>query len=133
MAAYLAEQPDVIVAYHFGSTAAGTARPDSDLDIAILLDEDADGPSRLSRQIDLYLNLDEMDAREVQVTILNDVSLLFAYNVIAEGKCFYERSPGERVEFQVGALKRYFDFQPILDFQNKAFIERVKERGLAGD
>jgi predicted nucleotidyltransferase len=133
MAAYLAAQPDVVVAYHFGSTARGLARPDSDVDIAVLLEDgEADG-NLLARQLKIIAALDEMDRRDVQVTLLNDATPFFIYQVIKEGRCFYERDRFERVEFQVGALKRYFDFKPILDFQNRAFIQRVKEKGLAGD
>ena len=37
LVAYLAAQPDVLAAYLFGSYARGDARPDSDVDLAVLL------------------------------------------------------------------------------------------------
>jgi len=39
---YLAAQPDVIAAYLFGSRASGRARAGSDVDVAVLLDEEED-------------------------------------------------------------------------------------------
>lgn len=133
MAAFLATQPDVVVAYHFGSTATDRARPDSDVDIAILVEDAKEGETLLDRQLKIMAALDGFDNRDVQVTLLNDAAPFFAFQVIKEGKYFYERNHSERIEFFVNALKRYFDFKHILDFQNRAFVQRVKERGLAGD
>jgi len=61
LVAFLRAQPDIIAAYLFGSQATGRVHPGSDVDIAVLLDEDAlpqttgwGGPL-LSRRLDLRL------------------------------------------------------------------------------
>jgi len=45
---YLASQPDVVAAYVFGSVAQGRARPQSDVDIAVLLTADLDEEAALT-------------------------------------------------------------------------------------
>jgi len=47
---YLAAQPDVIAAYLFGSQATGRARAGSDVDVAVLLDEE-DSVARFERRL----------------------------------------------------------------------------------
>lgn len=49
---YLATQPDVLAAYLFGSYATGKARPQSDVDVAVLLSE-ADDLERFERRLRL--------------------------------------------------------------------------------
>jgi len=130
MTATLAEQPDIVVAYLFGSVARGQANTMSDVDIAILLQKGLDEETMLARQLAILVALEEMADREVQVTILNRASPFFTYQVIKEGMRLYERDKAERVEFEVRAMKEYFDVQPMLEFQNRALIQRIKETGL---
>jgi len=127
---YLAEQPDVVVAYLFGSVAPGQANARSDVDIAILLQKGLDEEATLARQLAILVALQEMADREVQVTILNRASPFLAYQVLKEGLRLYQRDKAERVEFEVRAMKMYFDIQPMLAYQNRALLRRIKESGL---
>ena len=130
MAAYLAEQADVVVGYLFGSVARGQATPRSDVDIALLLDAELDAQAMVERQLALMGALETFTDREVQVTILNRATPLLAYEVIREGVCLMERSLAERVAFEVAAMKRYFDLKPMLAFQQQALFQRIREVGL---
>jgi hypothetical protein len=49
---------------------------------------------------------------EVQLTLLNHAPPLLAYQVIREGVLLHQ--------FQVKAMKEYFDVQPMLAFHNDA-------------
>ena len=117
-AEYFGRQPDVVVAYLFGSVARGQATPLSDVDIAVLLDPTAKPEAVLDRQITLLTELTQLAEMEVQLTLLNDVPPLLAYEVIREGILLHQRSGAERVAFQVKAMKEYFDVQPMLAFYN---------------
>ena len=117
-AEYFGRQPDVVVAYLFGSVARGQATPLSDVDIAVLLDPTAKPEAVLDRQITLLTELTQLAELEVQLTLLNDVPPLLAYEVIREGILLHQRSGAERVAFQVKAMKEYFDVQPMLAFYN---------------
>ena len=78
IAAYLAEQTDVVVDYLFGSVARGQATPRSDVDIAVLLDLELDAQAIVERQLALMGTLGMFTDREVQVTILNRATPLLA-------------------------------------------------------
>jgi predicted nucleotidyltransferase len=129
-AAYFEKQPDILVAYLFGSMARGEANERSDVDIAVLLPAEFDSEAILSRRLEILNAIGDFVDREVQVTALNQVSPFFAYQVVKEGHVVYEKDKASRVEFEVRAMKRYFDFKPILEYQNRALIRSIKEAGL---
>jgi uncharacterized protein len=129
-AEYFGRQPDVVVAYLFGSVARGQATPLSDVDIAVLLDPTEEAEAVLDRQVTLLTELTQLAEPEVQLTLLNDVPPLLAYEVIREGILLHQRSGAERVAFQVKAMKEYFDVQPMLAFYNDVLRQRIREDGL---
>lgn len=135
--AYLRQQPDAIVAYLFGSVARHQATPLSDLDIAVLLDPQPDPEVCLTRQLTLLNDLDQLTEPEVQLTLLNNAPPLLLYEVVRDGILLHERRRGERIAFQVRALREYFDFQPALALHNEALRRRLQEgylgRREAGD
>ncbi len=64
--AYLTEQPDVVAAYLFGSHAEGRARPESDIDIAVLLSDRTananidDAMARFDRRMELEREIERL-------------------------------------------------------------------------
>jgi uncharacterized protein len=129
-AEYFGRQPDVVVAYLFGSVARAQTTPLSDVDIAVLLDPVAEPAAVLARQIALLTDLTQLAEPEVQLTLLNDAPPLLAYEVIREGVLLHQRSEAERVAFQVKTMKEYFDVQPMLAFYNEVLRQRIQEDGL---
>jgi predicted nucleotidyltransferase len=127
---YFARQGDVVAAYLFGSVARGQASPLSDVDIAVLLDPELGMEAAVERQLQLMLALDDYADREVQVTVLNHVPPLLAYQVVREGLLLHERSRLERIAFEVRAMKVYFDVKPMLDFHSQALLRQIQEVGL---
>ena len=130
IAAYLAEQMDVVVGYLFGSVARGQATPRSDVDIAVLLDPELDAQTMVERQLALMSTLAPYSDLEVQVVLLNQATPLLAYEAVREGVCLVERTQAERVAFEVAAMKRYFDVQPMLAFHQQALFKQIREVGL---
>ncbi|MGC8781191.1 MAG: type VII toxin-antitoxin system MntA family adenylyltransferase antitoxin [Anaerolineae bacterium] len=130
LAAYFADQADVMAAYLFGSTARGEANHLSDVDIAVLLDPVVEGEAAVERQLQLMIDLDRFADREVQVLILNHAAPLLAYQVIRDGKLLFERDRAGRIAFEVRAMKLYFDLQPMLALQDRALLTRIQEAGL---
>jgi len=129
--AALARQGDVVAAYLFGSLARGQAGPLSDVDIAVLLSPDLDEEAAVERQLELMVALDDLDPREVQVTLLNHASPMLAYQVVRDGILLYERSRAQRIGFEVRAMQRYFDVQPMLEFHAQVLMRQIQEVGLA--
>ncbi|MCL7453271.1 MAG: nucleotidyltransferase domain-containing protein [Anaerolineae bacterium] len=127
----LARQGDVVAAYLFGSLARGQAGPLSDIDIAALLTPALEEQAAVERQLDLMVALDALDPREMQVTLLNHAPPALAYQVLRDGILFYERSQPQRIGFEVRAMQRYFDVQPMLDFHAQVLMQQIQEVGLA--
>lgn len=132
IAAFLAQQGDVVAAYLFGSVARHQATDLSDVDIAVLLAPELNPEASVERQLQLMVALDDFADREVEVTVLNRASPLLAYQVIRDGFLLYERNRLERVAFEVYAMKVYFDVKPMLDFHSHVLMKQIREVGLGG-
>jgi hypothetical protein len=108
----------VLAAYVFGSVATGRARPESDVDIAVLLDPRLTGRRAFSHRLRLITELGAaLGRRDVDVVILNDASPLLAHRVLATGRLIFERSASARVRFQVTTANRYADAVPLYETQ----------------
>ena len=106
-------QREAVFAYVFGSTATGTARKGSDVDVAVYLD-----PGERRRFFDIRLELLEKVTRAIadqaDILVLNTAAPFLKYVVLKEGKLVFERDPEARLDFELKALNEYFDYKPIL-------------------
>jgi len=129
--AFLETQPDIAVAYLFGSLARGKATSRSDIDVAVLLRQ---LPKQLGGTTDRQLRL--MDAfrgfadREVDVVILNTAPPVLKDQVLRYGRRLYESDRTTRVNFEVRTGQEYADLLPMYDFFNQDLFQKIKEVGL---
>jgi predicted nucleotidyltransferase len=120
----------VVLAYLFGSQAEGTARPSSDIDIAVLL------PPGTPREkcFDVRLNLtnalmDVFHKDDVDVVILNEAPPLLAHQVVKYGRIVYEDSATRpAVDFVVHTAARYSDTRPARELARQYLEEWIEER-----
>jgi len=122
----------VVLAYLFGSQAEGKAGPLSDVDIAVLLGPQVPRDRWFDTQLDLIGELTSLFHRnDVDVVILNQATPVLAYEVVRSGQVLYEAEPGTRVDYEVAALRRYADTEPLRQLQDRRLLERVEEYRLA--
>lgn len=115
----LAAQPDVLVAYLFGSRARGTHGPMSDVDVAVLLPDGADAHAR---------RLDLIDALEgADVVVLNDAPSPLAFRVLRDGQLILSRDEAARVRFHFRVLRDHMDTAPLRSANEAALASRVAE------
>ncbi|MBI5745806.1 MAG: nucleotidyltransferase domain-containing protein [Nitrospirae bacterium] len=124
------DYPYIASAYLFGSHASGKVSPMSDLDIAILLKDNAPKGRELIHKMDyLAYRIEEtLQAKEVDLIELNNQGLIFVHNVLRTGKLIYDAAPDFRIRFVTKVISDYCDFEPTLRFMNNFYFEGYKRR-----
>ncbi len=98
--------------YLFGSVARGEARPDSDVDVGVLFEQDP--PASLDAPpFTIEAELERRLHREVQVVALNRASADLVHRVLRDGRLVLDRDPAARIRFEVRRRNEYFDMAPI--------------------
>ena len=116
-----AAMPDVQAIYRFGSMTAGTAGPDSDLDLAVL------GPHPLDPMVrfDLQEQLASVVRRSVDLVDLRAASPVMAMQVLAAGELLHDSAPDLRGLFEDRAYGTY----ARLNEERRGILERVAAEG----
>jgi predicted nucleotidyltransferase len=114
----------IAAAWLFGSRAAGRARADSDVDVAILMSDDP--PATLDGMgFDIAAALEEQLDVPVDLVVLNRAPVELVHYVLRGGELVYETDALLRVAFEVRARAEYFDLKPILDEYRRASMNAV--------
>lgn len=103
----------VAAAWLFGSVARGTARGDSDLDVAVLLrDRRATTLTHRRELMDLAARLEQAAGRRVDLVVLHLEDPILAHRVLREGQLICDADPERRLDFTSDVLARYLDWAP---------------------
>jgi predicted nucleotidyltransferase len=105
--------------YLYGSVARGDSRPGSDLDVAVLFEQD---PPRTLEGLHTAI-ADDLQAalgRPVDLVILNHASPDLVHRVLRDGILVCERNRSARVRFEVRLRNEYFDMEPIRRMYRRA-------------
>lgn len=110
-AAFAAEP--VQFAYLFGSQATGRARADSDVDVAVFLDESVPPGEHLDASLRLARRLADCSgvARIEAVVVLNTAPLPLAGRIRRERHVLYSRDEPARVAYESYIARRYNDYR----------------------
>lgn len=130
LARVFADRPEIVAAYVFGSVASGRTRPDSDIDIGVLVDPKAVPRDRLKYRLRLIRDLGgALERFDVDVVIMNDAPPALAQNIIARGKLVFERSRAARIAFQIRTMNLFLDTEPM----RRLYLKALKRRYLTRD
>lgn len=117
---FLAEDPDLLLAMLFGSTANGTQRPDSDIDIAIFPVKRIDGRKRQQLADEITC----ATGRSVDLIDLSDVDGALLRQILRNGKVLFSKKPGI-----LGTLtERLLDWQENFEPQLNALLNSRLQR-----
>jgi predicted nucleotidyltransferase len=104
------------LAYVFGSAATGRERPDSDLDVAVLLGPEVTRGRFGDVRLQLLTELVGLThTNDVDLVILNEAPPLLAFEVIRTERPFLGTKEA-RVPFEVRVIQRLIDTQPLRDY-----------------
>ena len=126
----LTAQQDLVAAFLFGSVAQDKAHQQSDLDIAILFDQQLDQQSRFERTLAIGALLENRLPFAVDVVVLNSAPLLLQFQILQHGELIIEQDRTQRCLFQMQRMSRYYDAKPYLDSVREQTIRRIQEKGL---
>lgn len=124
---YFENTSGVIAAYIFGSFAREKINSFSDLDIAVLVDDEVKESFYTDLRLKFMLDLSSSLKRETDVVILNHASPFLKYQIFKYGKAIFERDAKRSRFFKARSILEYFDFKPIKDFIEGVKINRLKE------
>lgn len=108
-----AEVPPPACAWLFGSRARGESGARSDVDVAVLLEEDPP-PTLDGLRLDLAARLEDTLGLPVDLVVVNRAPPDLVHRVLRDGLLVFERDPSRRVRFEVRARNEYFDLLPYL-------------------
>lgn len=113
--------PDIIALYRFGSQAKGTARPSSDVDLAVLARDPIPALHRfeLAQEIAIQLHHD------VDLVDLRTASTVMRMQVISTGECLFSASDRLRGEFEDLVYSTY----ARLNEERREILNDVRARG----
>ena len=121
---FLAGRADVRVAVLFGSESRGSARHDSDVDLAV------DAPT-----VDLLVLRAALGAelgREVDLVSLGDATIPLLDHLVRDGIVVHEGYPGAGALWRSRTLATLETDRPWFTRMSDAWLARVAERGLTG-
>lgn len=100
------QEPQIIAAYLFGSTAKGIAAHDSDIDIAVLLK----GEGVAFPHLELVSILEKTLGQRVDLIVLNRATELLKHEIRKTGRLIFERDSNARKQFEIRSRKYFEDF-----------------------
>jgi predicted nucleotidyltransferase len=116
----------VRLAFLFGSRARGQARNDSDIDVAVLLTDEAAAADRGRTIRQLAAGLGRVvSSTLLDIVVLNDAPALLRHRVLRDGIMLMERSSEDRVRFARKAICEYQDQQVRRERATHARIQRL--------
>ena len=117
LADFFQRQAEIEIAYIFGSIARGTESALSDIDIAILIDDQQinDDKFRYGYKAEILADLMKiLKTNNVDLVILNEANTLLRHRVLYHGKLIYSKNEKKRIEFQTNTIDKYIDFKELM-------------------
>jgi predicted nucleotidyltransferase len=117
----LEADPHIAYAILFGSRGRGTARDQSDTDLAVGL---ARGVRLSAGELgELMSRLETAAGGRVDLILLEEARPGLAYRVFRDGRVIFERDRVALVERKARAILEYLDFRPIEEMFTRAVLD----------
>jgi predicted nucleotidyltransferase len=128
---YFKNRDEVSTLYIFGGFGKGRKTKESDIDVAVLIDESKlkkKGFELLKRKY--YAASPTFSMRPVDIVILNTAPPFLKHQVLKTGRILFDRNRKLRVRFTEKAITEYLDYKPIEDIYLKAVARRFREKSI---
>ncbi|MEA1870894.1 MAG: nucleotidyltransferase domain-containing protein [Candidatus Bipolaricaulota bacterium] len=109
--------PGIRAVYLFGSAASGHARPDSDIDLAIIPAES----SLKKKKLDILAELASHGYCNVDLVFIDESDLVLAYEAIRQNRLIYAVDDFDRGTSYSNIVRKYLDFEFFLRAQQETY------------
>ena len=114
---YFEKHSEIEVAYIFGSVAQGKITPLSDIDIAILVDNQKidENAYRYGYKAEILSDLIKLlKTNAIDLVILNEANTLLKHRVLYSGKILHSKNENKRIAFQTTTIGKYNDYKQLM-------------------
>ncbi len=124
VARFFENKREVAAVYLFGSHASGRQRPESDVDIGILLCPEFLESGNAVRE-ECIAGLGRILRKDIHPVILNHAGEVLLKQVLSAGKPVLISNPKVHTWFAMISLSRILDFQPYLEQMQNGFAKKI--------
>ena len=106
----LLTNPKIVSAYILGSYTSGRAKNESDFDLAVVVEKKTN-----ITQDQVYDLISKINfPKDLDLSLVDKTSSpIFLFQIISTGRCIYQRSQNDKVNFEAFVLRKYYDTQHI--------------------
>ena len=124
---YFKGRDEVSALYIFGSASNNKETSESDIDIAVLINDRKKGRKTYESLKKTYSSVSPgFSLRPIDIVVLNTAPPFLKHRIIKTGKVLFDRNRRLRVRFAANAIIEYFDYKPIEDICLKAVAGRFR-------
>lgn len=128
---YFEGRDEVSALYVFGSLAKEKVTEESDIDIAVFVNEAKLEKKNYERLKKEYYNASPtFSRRSVDIVILNTAPPFLKHQILKAGKILFDRNRKLRVRFTARAIMEYLDFKPLQDIMLKGVADRFRRANI---
>jgi len=120
----------VIFVYFFGSHTKGRSTPLSDIDIAVFIEKTVSRSERFDMRLRLSNELSAIAGTRVDLTVMNDIPVQLAYEIIKYGKVIFCKDRDSRIDAEIEILSKYLDRRYYDKRRTELVLKQIRARGL---
>jgi uncharacterized protein len=130
LAEFFKSREYVELAYLFGSTADDNRGPLSDIDIGVYLSSKLTKGERIEKRLELTAELAGFFKTEsIDLVVMNDSSSVINFEIIKSNIPVFIRDEDFKLDMEQKTMSSYLDRKYHEDLLNRAFLERIEEKG----
>jgi predicted nucleotidyltransferase len=107
----------------FGSAARGRANSESDIDLGVFVDR----PLTVNKRLKLWSALSSLFSVDVDLTVLNHVDPVLAFEAARDGKALFEGEPYFWDKWKSYAFRQYWDTEKFRGDLKRYIARRAQE------
>ena len=124
---YFTDKQHIMAVYLFGSAAKSLMRKNSDIDIAVLLDEIIKHKiQRFEFILTIGMELEKETNQPFDVVDITGAPPTLQHQILKTGRLLVENNRSARINFEVSSRRKYFDLLPLYEARNEIILQKFR-------